>query len=115
MEQEEKNLITIEDFKKLDLRIGTVTAAEKIPDADKLIRLLVDLGEQEPRQIIAGIAAFVPEPEELIGKQYVFVANMAPRMLRGLQSNGMLLAASSEEGPILLMPEKAAPSGAQVG
>ena len=85
--------ITIDDFARVDLRVAQVLVAERIPKADKLLRLEVDLG-YEKRQILAGIAQHY-EPEKLIGRKIVIVANLAPRKMRGLESNGMLLAASS--------------------
>jgi methionyl-tRNA synthetase len=93
--------IAIDDFVKVDLRVAQVIVAERIPKADKLLRLEVDLG-YEKRQILAGIAMWYT-PEELIGKRIVVIANLAPRKMRGLESHGMLLAASNgEDGkPIL--------------
>ena len=88
--------ITIDDFAKVDLRVGLVLVAERIPKADKLLRLEVDLG-YETRQILAGIAQFY-EPEKLIGRKVVIVANLAPRKLRGLESQGMIVAASVGDG-----------------
>lgn len=107
-------VITIDDFAKLDLRIATVTKAEPHPNADKLLVLQVDVGGQ-PRQIIAGIRACYA-PEALVGKQIVVVANLAPRAMRGLESQGMLLAASSDDRTTLavLTPERPVPSGAKV-
>jgi methionyl-tRNA synthetase len=84
--------ITIDDFAKIDLRVAKVLAAERIPKADKLLRLEVDLGF-EKRQILAGIAEYYA-PEALIGRKVVIVANLAPRKMRGLESNGMVVAAS---------------------
>ena len=86
--------ITIDDFVKVDLRVAQILVAERVPKADKLLRLEVDLG-YEKRQILAGIAQYY-EPEKLIGRKIVIVANLAPRKMRGLESNGMLLAASLE-------------------
>ena len=86
------NHISIDDFAKVELRVAQVLVAERIPKADKLLRLEVDLG-YEKRQILAGIAQYY-EPEKLIGRKIVIVANLAPRKMRGLESNGMLLAAS---------------------
>ena len=107
-----EDTITIDDFKKIDLRLGTIVAVERVPDADRLLKLSVDLGEGQPRQIIAGIAPFISELATLVGTQCVFVANMAPRMLRGLESNGMLLAASTEDGDFaLIRPEHPLPAG----
>ncbi|MCR4322950.1 MAG: methionine--tRNA ligase subunit beta [Candidatus Azambacteria bacterium] len=114
-------MITFDEFKKTELRVATIEAAERVEGSDKLIKLQLDLGTdpstssgQGKRQIVAGIGKRY-SPEELIGKQIVIVANLAPRALMGIESHGMLLAASSEEGPILLMPDAQAPSGAQVG
>src|SRR5262249_5373070 len=92
--------ITIDDLAKVELRVAQVKVAEKVKGADKLLRLEVDLGT-EVRQIVAGIAEAYP-PETLVGRKIVIVANLAPRKLRGLESNGMLLAASLEGGtPVL--------------
>jgi methionyl-tRNA synthetase len=93
--------IAIDDFVKIDLRVAQVVVAERIPKADKLLRLEVDLG-YEKRQILSGIAEWYT-PEELIGRRIVVIANLAPRKMRGLESHGMLLAASNGEGgkPIL--------------
>jgi methionyl-tRNA synthetase len=93
--------IAIDDFVKVDLRVAQVVVAERIPKADKLLRLEVDLG-YERRQILSGIAEWYT-PEELIGKRIVVIANLAPRKMRGLESHGMLLAASNDENgkPIL--------------
>lgn len=88
-------LIEFADFQKVDLRVGTVRVAERHPDADKLLRLEIDLAEGKPRQIVAGIAEFY-KPEDLPGLQVIVVANLAPRKLRGLESQGMLLAVRSE-------------------
>ncbi len=92
--------IGIEDFAKVELRVALVKAAEKVPNADKLLRLEVDLGT-EVRQIVAGIAESYA-PESLIGRKVVIVANLAPRKLRGLESNGMIVAASPEGGKAVL-------------
>jgi methionyl-tRNA synthetase len=93
--------ISIDDFSKVELRVAQIIVAERIPKADKLLRLEVDLG-YEKRQILAGIAEAY-EPESLIGRKVVIVANLAPRKLRGLESNGMIVAASlGEKGkPVL--------------
>ena len=94
-------IIEFSDFQKLDLRVGTVVTCEPHPNADKLLRVMVDLGEPEPRQILAGIAEFF-SPESLVGKQVVIVANLAPRKMRGLESHGMILAVRKEAGLELL-------------
>ena len=92
--------ISIDDFAKVELRVALVKTAERVPKADKLLRLEVDLGN-EVRQIVAGIAESYA-PETLIGRKVVIVANLAPRKLRGLESNGMVVAASPEGGkPVL--------------
>ncbi len=108
------DVIQYDDFVKVQLRIGTIEQAEPHPNADKLLVLQVNLGS-EKRQIIAGIRAYY-EPEALLGKQIVVVANLAPRMMRGLESQGMLLAASTDDRSdvILLTTEKAIPPGASV-
>ncbi len=113
---EEKHFITIDDFAKVDLRVAQILVAERIPKADKLLRLEVDLG-YEKRQILAGIAQYY-EPEKLIGRKIVIVANLAPRKMRGLESNGMLLAASlpnnAESTPVLAGFLEDVPLGARL-
>jgi methionyl-tRNA synthetase len=105
--------ITIDDFAKVELRVAQILVAERIPKADKLLRLEVDLG-YEKRQILAGIAEYY-EPEKLIGRKIVIVANLAPRKMRGLESNGMLLAASLEGGaPVLAGFLEEVPLGARL-
>jgi methionyl-tRNA synthetase len=105
--------IAIDDFAKVELRVAQILVAERIPKADKLLRLEVDLG-YEKRQILAGIAQYY-EPEKLIGRKVVIVANLAPRKMRGLESNGMLLAASLEGGsPVLAGFLEEVPLGARL-
>ena len=105
--------IAIDDFVKVDLRVAQILVAERVPKADKLLRLEVDLG-YEKRQILAGIAQYY-EPEKLIGRKIVIVANLAPRKMRGLESNGMLLAASLEGGaPVLAGFLEEVPLGARL-
>ena len=94
---EEENFITIDDFLKVELRVGEIKVAERIPKADKLLRFEIDLGEEKPRQILAGLAEYY-EPETLIGRKVVVVANLKPRKMRGLESQGMICAASLEDG-----------------
>ncbi|HXG82936.1 MAG TPA: methionine--tRNA ligase [Pyrinomonadaceae bacterium] len=91
----EDQFITIDDFLKVELRVGEIKVAERIPKADKLLRFEIDLGEEKPRQILAGLAEYY-EPETLVGRKVVVVANLKPRMMRGLESNGMICAASLE-------------------
>ena len=105
-------MITIEEFSKVELRIATVKAIEPHPNANKLLILKVDLGG-EARQLVAGIKAHYT-PEELVGKQIVVVTNLQPAKLRGVESQGMLLAASDGEKVVLLTPEKPVSPGSQV-
>lgn len=102
-----------EDFAKLDLRTGRVLLAEPHPKADKLYRLAVDIGEAEPRQVIAGLREFFA-PEELVGRQVVVVANLKPRKLRGLESQGMVLAVRTDAGMQLLTASGETPPGSKV-
>jgi len=105
--------ITIDDFAKVELRVAQILVAERVPKADKLLRLEVDLG-YEQRQILAGIAQYY-EPEKLVGRKIIIVANLAPRKMRGLESNGMLLAASLEGGaPVLAGFLEDCPLGARL-
>jgi len=90
------DFITIDDFLKVELRVGEIKVAERIPNADKLLRFEIDLGEEKPRQILAGLAEYY-EPEKLIGRKVVVVANLKPRKMRGLESQGMICAASLED------------------
>jgi methionine--tRNA ligase beta chain len=116
---EDKPVISYDDFAKLDLRIARVLEASGHPNADRLIVLTVDVGGQ-PRQIIAGLRQYY-EPAAMVGKDIVIVANLAPRKMRGLESQGMLLAASrfepGAETPadvVVLMPDRPVPSGSTV-
>jgi methionyl-tRNA synthetase len=105
--------ISIDDFAKVDLRVAQILVAERVPKADKLLRLEVDLG-YEKRQILAGIAQYY-KPEKLVGRKIVIVANLAPRKMRGLESNGMLLAASLPDGaPVLAGFLEEVPLGARL-
>ncbi len=111
----ERHVITIDDFVKVELRAATVLEAERVPKADKLLRLVIDVGEEAPRQILAGIAQHY-SPEEVVGRKIIVVANLAPRKLRGLESNGMLLAASvGEDGrPVLATFGEDVPNGTRL-
>lgn len=113
-----KPTIQIDDFIKLDLRVATITAAEPHPNADRLLKLQVDLGDHT-RQVCAGIKQFY-DPENLVGQQIVVVTNLKPRTIRGEESNGMLLAASAMDGEeladvVVLSPSKPVPPGSTVG
>lgn len=105
--------IQYDDFAKLDIRIGRVIAAEMVADADKLIKCTVDLGELGTRTIVSGIAQW-KKPEELVGRQLPYIVNLAPRVLRGVESQGMLLAASDESGVALISPEREVPLGTKL-
>jgi methionyl-tRNA synthetase len=106
------SMITIDDFRKVELKIATVKAAEPHPNADRLMVLKVDLGGEE-RQICAGIRNHYA-PQDLLGKQIVVVSNLETAMLRGMESQGMLLAASDSGRVIILTPEKSVPAGSKV-
>ena len=106
--------ITIDDFVKVDLRVGIVKDAAPVKGADKLLHLHVDIGEPEPRSIVAGIA-LAYKPETLVGRKVVIVANLAPRKLRGIESQGMIVAASREgELPVLAGFLEDVPVGARL-
>jgi methionyl-tRNA synthetase len=105
--------ISIDDFSKIELRVGVVKVAERVPKADKLLRLEIDIGT-EVRQVLAGIAEAYA-PETLVGRKVVIVANLAPRKLRGMESNGMIVAASLEGGkPVLAGFLEDVPVGARL-
>lgn len=105
-------MITIDEFRNIELKVATVKAAEPHPNADKLMVLHIDLGSEE-RQILAGIRKDYT-PEELVGRQIVVVANLETAKLRGMESQGMLLAASDKERVVILMPEKQVQPGSKV-
>ena len=105
-------MIPYEEFKKLDIRIGKILKAEKIEGTEKLLKLEVDLGSAI-RQIIAGIVKFY-EPEKLVGREIPIIANLEPRVLMGLESQGMLLVADNSGEPVLLSPDQEVPPGSIV-
>lgn len=98
--------ISYDDFAKLEIKIGTIKEVEIVPDADKLLRLMVDVGEEAPRQIISGIREFFDDEQSLVGKQCPFITNLEPRMIRGQESNGMILAAGDGDMFSLMHPTK---------
>lgn len=130
-------MISFDDFKKVEITVGKILSAEKVPETDKLLKLSVDFGlkpattaptgagspehsaeqnvlgsERDIRQIVSGIATYFPDPTILIGKRYMFVTNLEPRIIRGLESNGMLFAVSTEDGRFsLLEPQGDIPEG----
>lgn len=105
--------VSFEDFEKLDIRIGRILTAEKVEGTDRLLKLEVDFGAFK-RQIVSGIAKFY-KPEDLVGKQFPFVVNLEPRVIRGVESQGMILAISAGEKIVLLKPHKKVPSGSMIG
>lgn len=113
-------MITIDDLHKVELKVAEILHAERVEGSEKLLRLELDAGDREEdglvrrRQIVSGIAR-VYTPESLIGKQIIIVANLEPRKLMGLESQGMLVAASDESGPAIVSPERKIPNGTQLG
>lgn len=112
--------MTIDDFRKTDLRVAKILHAERVEGSEKLVKLQIDAGDKNAagesvgRQVLAGIGKAYP-PEDLVGKEIIIVANLEPRVMMGLESNGMLLAATGEDGlPILLAPEKEAVPGSRI-
>jgi len=111
---ETAGLISIDTFVQIDLRVGQVVRAERVPNADKLLRLEVDVAEAERRQLLAGIAEWYA-PEGLVGQKILVVANLQPRRMRGLESRGMLLAASADDGrPLLATVPPETPNGSRL-
>jgi methionine--tRNA ligase beta chain len=106
-------VINFEEFSKIELKIAKILEAERVEGSEKLIKLKVDAGDPEIRQIVAGIGKAY-EPESLVGKQITIVANLEPRLLMGLESQGMLLAAASDNGPVLLVPDKEVFPGSKI-
>ena len=111
--EEVKQFATIDDFQKIEIKVGTVLSVSVVEGADKLYILSVDLGEEKPRQILSGIREYI-QPEDLLSKQFPFVTNLAPRMLRGHESQGMILAGSDDEGLALLNPSKTLKNGTRL-
>jgi len=107
-----KERISIDEFSKIEVTVGTVKSAERVPETDKLLRLMVDFGEEGgPRQIVSGIAAYVSEPDSLVNRQLAFVTNLEPRTIRGIESNGMLFAVGSGDTFAFLTPDREVPPG----
>lgn len=109
-----KDLINYDQFSALDIAIGTIVSVEVVEDADKLLRLMVEVGEAEPRQIVSGIRTYFEDPQFLVGKQCPFVLNLEPRVIRGLESQGMILAANHDSVFALLIPHNELPGGTRV-
>ena len=106
--------VTIEEFQRFSLKIGVVTAAEVHPKADRLLILTVNIGEGATRQVVAGIRSSYPDPAVLVGRHVVVVTNLKPAVLRGVESQGMVLAASDGSTIVLLNPERPLPPGSPV-
>ena len=104
-------MINYDQFTAVEITIGEIKSVEVVPDADKLLRLMVDVGEAAPRQIISGIRAYFEDPQELVGKHCAFVTNLEPRIIRGFESQGMILAVSHEDTFGLLIPHQPVPPG----
>jgi methionyl-tRNA synthetase len=112
--KEQDNLIEIGQFFETSLKVGTVVEAEEVPKSKKLLKLQVDLGEETPRQVVAGIKEFY-SPQDLLNTQVCVVANLKPAKLMGMMSEGMLLAAKDEDGLCLVRPEKPKKAGTPIG
>ena len=106
--------ISFAQFAELEIVIGTILTVSVVPDADRLLLLKVDVGEAEPRQIVSGIREYFTDEQELVGRQCPFVINLEPRKIRGLESNGMILASHTESIFSLLTPTPALPPGTPV-
>lgn len=107
-------MITFDEFKKAEIKIGKILAAEKVPEADRLLKLLIDLGEETPRQILSGIAEHYPDPAILVGKQVPVLANLPTRTIRSLESQGMVLYAVGEGFLTTVEPSREVPPGTNV-
>jgi len=105
-------MISFNDFQKLDIRIGTITSAEPVPETDKLLKLSVDLGDEQ-RTLVAGIADQY-SPEDIQGKQVPILTNLEPKQIRGIESQGMILAVDIDGKATLLHPDKKIPEGGKV-
>lgn len=105
-------MINYDDFKKVEMTAGKILSVEIVPDADKLLKLEVTFGEESPRQILSGIREYFPNEQVLVGKVCMFVTNLEPRTIRGLESQGMILALSTDDGHFsLLSPNDTIPVG----
>ncbi len=113
--------ITYDEFKKMDIRVGTIREIEPVPETDKLLRCQIDFGEVDEegknklRQIVSGIREYYPEYEKLIGKQVLYIVNLEPRTIKGFESHGMLMAVDGQDGnPVFLVPDREVPPGSSV-
>ena len=114
VEEETKEIISYDDFVKLDITIGTIVSVEVVEGADKLLKLEVEIGEVKPRQIISGIREYFDDIQFLVGKQCPFLTNLQPRTIRGYESQGMILASENDGVFSLLIPHNELPSGTRV-
>ena len=106
-------MITIDEFSKLEFRVGTVVEAEEVDGSDKLLKLIVDFGEDNHRQVLSWIKMHY-KPEHVKSKQFIFVTNLEPRQMMGLESQAMIMAADATEQIVLLVPEKQVPPGSKI-
>jgi len=113
--------ISYEEFKKMDIRVGTIREVEAVPETDKLLKCLIDFGEideegnKKLRQIVSGIKEYYSDVNVLINKQVLYIVNLEPRKIKGFESNGMLMAVDGIDGrPVFLVPEEKVSSGAKV-
>lgn len=105
-------MATIDDFGELEFKVGTVLEASDIEGSERLLKLIVDLGEEEPRQILSGIKQWYA-PEDLVDKQFVFITNLEPRIMMGLESQGMILCAGDDK-PVPLTPSEKVTNGSKI-
>ena len=119
-------MITFNDFQKIEIKVGMILSAEPVPGSEKLLKLSVDFGEPTPRQVVSGIAKTFKQPEKLIGKQFLFVTNLEPRSIMGLESQAMILATHKQkktslpigeasEEIVLMKPVKKVSNGSKLG
>ncbi|HPS21750.1 MAG TPA: methionine--tRNA ligase [Candidatus Paceibacterota bacterium] len=120
--QENKNeYVSYEEFKKMDIRVGTIREVEPVPETDKLLKCQIDFGEIDEegngklRQIVSGIHEYYPDPSILIGKQVLYIVNLEPRTIKGVESNGMLMAVDGKDDkPVFLTPEFSVNAGVRI-
>lgn len=106
-------MVTFDDFKKLDIKIGKIVSAEKISEGDKLLKIIFDFGAEQ-RQIMTAMAPFFPDPSVLVGKQMPVLLNIETKTFRGYESQGMIIAADVNDHPVFLLPEEEIPNGSIV-
>lgn len=112
-------MINFNDFQKIEIKVGTILSADKMEGSEKLLKLSVDFGESSPRQVVSGIAKTFTAPEKLAGKQFLFVTNLEPRQIMGLESQAMILATHKQkktgEEIVLIKPTKKVDNGSKLG